>query len=332
MRRLVSPILVGLGVFVLIAVALVKFYAYPRVAVAPLDQNSVTSLSATDAVIFDTNPSVLDETVTDLDVKSTTRGDVEASRKASEDLGEEVRVWLGTQTITDAEGVVRSQSRDSTAFNAHTSKAIDCCDNFSESAADVRTAVEREGIVIKFPFATEKTTYEWWDGTLGDTVDMKFVEETDIDGLTVYKFEGEVPETVVGTRDVPASVVGERGSGNVTADRAYANSRVFWVEPHTGVIIDRTEDQRSTLQIDGEERVIMTEANLGYTDAQVKTNVDDTKGKARALGILDGALPWLLMLLGLLLAVGGVLLGRSRKASRPTGHKADRHDHEVSAV
>jgi hypothetical protein len=292
----------------------------------------VTSLSATDAVIFDTNPSVLDETVTDLEVKSTTRGDVEASEKASEDLGEEVRVWVGTQTITDADGVIRSQSRDSTAFDAHTSEAIDCCDNFAESAADVRTAVEREGIVIKFPFATKDKTYKWWDGTLGDTVDMKFVDETDIDGLTVYRFEGEVPETVVGTLDVPASVVGERGSGNVTADRAYANKRTFWVEPHTGVIIDRTEEQRSTLQVDGEERVIMTEANLGYTDAQVQTNVDDSKSKASALGLIDGILPWVLMLLGLLLVVGGVLLGRSRRASETTESKAPRSHREGASV
>ncbi len=60
MRRLLGPILIGLGMFLVAAAALIRFYAYPTLAVAPIDQNSVTLLSAEDATIFDSNPEVLD--------------------------------------------------------------------------------------------------------------------------------------------------------------------------------------------------------------------------------------------------------------------------------
>lgn len=330
MRKIMVSSLVGLGVFLVVAAAMIKFYAYPKLALAPLDQDSKTSLSATDATVFDVRSNFLREVKADLEVVSTTRGDVKASDEASNDLGKEVRVWFGTQTVTDTDGIIRSQSVDSTAFDAHTSAAVNCCDNFAEEEAGVREPVDRKGIVYKFPFATEKKTYEWWDGEIGDTVEMEFVEETDIDGLEVYKFEGDIPATVVGTRDVPASVAGEPGTKDVTTDTVYANKRTFWIEPHTGVIIDRTEAQRSTLEIDGEERVIMTEADLAYTDEQVRTNVDDWRSKAMLLGLLEGFVPWLLGLVGLMLIVGGFFFFRRMTAGSPSDGSATRRREKVA--
>ena len=46
MRRLLGPILVGIGAFLVVTGLLARFYAYPALAVAPMDQNSVTSLEA----------------------------------------------------------------------------------------------------------------------------------------------------------------------------------------------------------------------------------------------------------------------------------------------
>src|SRR3712207_51773 len=132
MRRVISSLLVGLGGFLLVMSLVVKFYTYPTLAVAPIDQDSVTALSAEDAVVFETDPTVLTEIVTDLEVESTTRSDVEDSEKATEDQGKEVRVWAGTQTVRCDDGVVRSQSADLTAFDANTSEAINCCDAFVE--------------------------------------------------------------------------------------------------------------------------------------------------------------------------------------------------------
>lgn len=311
MRRFIPPVLVGLGVFLLLGAALIKFYAYPKLAVAPIDQDSVTELTAEGATVFDTDPSFLREVRTDLSVASTTRGNVDASEEVSDDHGDPARVWLGTTTITDSDGVIRSQSKDSTVFDANTAENLESEEHsWIEDEADVRTPIERTGLAYKFPFDTEQKTYAWWDDTIRATVDMEFVEETEIEGLPVYVFEGEIPETVVGTMEVPAGVISEPGTENLEADTTYANTRTFSIEPETGVIIDRREQQRSTLQYDGDERVITTEADLSYTDAQVSANVDEYQGKASALGLTSGVLPIVVALLGLLLVGGGVLLGR----------------------
>ncbi|NPC95321.1 DUF3068 domain-containing protein [Nocardioides sp. zg-DK7169] len=316
----------GLGVFLLVAAALLKFYAYPKLAVAPIDQDSETTLTAEGAVIFDTDPSMLTEIMVDLTAVSTTRGDVEASREASDDQGTDVRVWADTQTITSDDGEIRSQSRGRAAFDAHTGEAVDCCGGFSETTEDERVAVKREGLVYKFPFGTEKETYDWWDGTAGTAVPAEFVEETDIDGLAVYKFEADLPAAVVGTREVPASVVGERGNDNVEADVVYANKRTFYVEPVTGAVIKRVEEQRSTLAIDGEERATTTEANLSYTDDQVAANVEEYESKASLLSMVNGLFPILGLILGLVLIVLGIVLGRRGANDAPARADAPKGD------
>ena len=308
MRRLLPPVLVGLGVFLLVGAAMLKFYAYPQLAVAPKDQDSVTRLSATDAVVFSTDPAFLREVSMDLAVVNTTRGDIEATDEAPDGT----LVWADTQTVKNTDGVVLTQSVSLAAHDEHTGEAVDCCGTFFEDDAEAGPVeVVRKGQVYKFPFGTEKKTYQWWDDTILDTVDATFEGETELDGLKVYEFVADIPQTVVGTREVPASVLGEAGTGNVEADVTYANRRTLWVEPTTGVVIDRREEQNNTLQIDGEDRVTTTQATLEFTDAQVAANIDEYSSKASLLGLVNGLFPLLGLILGLLLIAGGVLLGRS---------------------
>ena len=46
MRTKIAPIAVGLGVFLIVAAALVRFYAYPSLAEVPADYDGVTELEA----------------------------------------------------------------------------------------------------------------------------------------------------------------------------------------------------------------------------------------------------------------------------------------------
>ena len=55
MRRILGPLLVGVGCFLIVAALLVRFYAYPKLAVAPVNQNSVTKLQAEGATFFNTS-------------------------------------------------------------------------------------------------------------------------------------------------------------------------------------------------------------------------------------------------------------------------------------
>jgi DUF3068 family protein len=296
-------LLVGLGAFLLIAGLMLKFYAYPKLAVAPIDQNSVTKLSASGAEIFDT--SALAPLTTDLSVENRTVGDV----KASKAQGDNVLIWASTTSIRSSDGTVRSRSAARTAFNAHSAEAVNCCGNFESSTDGERTAVKRTGLVFKFPFATEKKTYQVWDDTLGKAVATKFVKATSLDGLKVYQFSSDVPSTKVGTTDVPGSVVGS-SEATVTADSMYANTKTIYVEPVTGAIINQRQQQNATLAVDGEDKLTTTKADLSYTDAQIKANVDDFKSKASQLSLVKGLLPLIGIILGLLALAAGLLLSR----------------------
>jgi hypothetical protein len=303
MRRILGPLLVGLGVFLLLGGLLLKIYAYPKLAIVPADQNSITRLEAKGATLFDT--STLKPITTDLSVANRTVGDV----KATEAQGGDTRVWVSTTSIRSSDGTIRSRSASRTAFNGKTAEAVNCCDNFNESTQGDRTAVKRSGLVFKWPFATQKKTYPIWDDTLDKTVATKFVKTSSIDGLKVYEFRSEVPRTQVGTQTVPGSVVGETGA-SVDADSMYANTKTIMIEPVTGAIVDQRQVQTSTLAVNGEDRLTTTAATISYTKAQVAANVKDFKSKATQLSLVKSTLPLVGIILGLLAIVGGVLLSR----------------------
>jgi len=304
MRRFVGPTLFGLGAFLLVAGLLLKFYAYPRVAVAPIDQDSVTKLQATGAEIFDA--ATLKPLTTDLAVQSRTEGDV----KASQDRGDNVRVWVNTTSIRSDDGAVRSRSTTRTAFDATSSEAVNCCGAFDESTQGDRKMVKRSGLVFKRPYQTEKKDYKIWDDTLGDTVTAKFVKQSSVKGLKTYEFRAEVPRTQVGTMDVPASLVGGSGTGNVTAQSMYATTNTYQIEPWTGAIVTQSLAANSTLAVDGEDKITTTKADLQYTPATVDKNVSDFKSKATLLRWVAVIGPLLAVVLGLLLLAVGVFLAR----------------------
>lgn len=307
MRRLVGPILVGIGAFLVVTGLLARFYAYPALAVAPMDQNSVTLLEAKDAKILDL--STLKEVTTDMSVANRTVGDVEASKKADDGTV----VWASTTSYRDEIGNIRSRSAERYAFDAHTGEAINCCGGFVEETDGERVEVKRSGLISKYPFGTEKKDYKFWDDTLMQAVTTKFVKESEIDGLKVYEFKYEVPLTTVSTREVPASLIGESGTDPIEAEIQYETVTQHWVEPTTGVIIDRVSNTANTLAYEGETKITTSGGEFQYTDQQVKDNVEEYKGKAASLQAVRTTVPFVGVILGLLLILGGALLSRRNR-------------------
>lgn len=301
-----GPVLAGIGALLLVAGALIHFYAVPKLAVAPSDVDSITKLSAQGATIFDTG--TLKPITTDLDITNHTAGNVPASKKAPSG----VVVWASSTTIKSADGVTRSQTTSSSAMNAKTSEAVDCCGNFIESTKGVRTPSKPSGLVYKFPFGTKKQTYMVWDSTLRKPVRTTFAGTTTRNGMKVYEFDSTVPASVVGQQSLPASVFGLKGKGNVDADSYYQNAMKQYVEPTTGAIIDESQQVKNWFQAPSGEQLVTTQATIHYTPAEVAKMVSDYKGKVSMLKLSEGVVPWLVMLLGLVLIGGGFLVGRQR--------------------
>lgn len=306
MRRQLHLVLIGLGAFLLVAAFMLRFYAYPKLAVAPIDQNSVTSLSATDATIFDI--ASLQPITTDLSVEVRTVGDKAASEKA----GDDTRVWVSTTSVRSADGQVRTRTADRAAFDTVSGAAVAYDDQWRETTEGERTPVTRKGQVFKFPFATEKKDYLFWDGTLNDATDAVYRKTDKLEGLTVYLFEQEIPDTVVGTRELPGAIFGSDEPA-VEAEVHYSNTKTMTVEPQTGAIMDRTEEQNTYFSYDGTD-VPATQADLSFTDKEIEEMIETVESDANQLAGLRGLYPILAGVAGLvLLGLGGLLWARSRQ-------------------
>ena len=142
-----------------------------------------------------------------------------------------------------------------------------------------------------------------WDGLLGRAVEATFVDEEDIDGLAVYKFQ-------VSVVDEPAEI-----SNGVSG--TYSSDKVMWIDKGTGSIIDQTEAQTRTL----DNGTTVLDLELSFTDETVAANVEDAKANNSQLSLV-GAAPIVLAVLGLLAAAGAsflVFAGRREDDSSETG-------------
>ncbi len=308
-----GTVALALGAFLLALAALSKFYMYDQLAVAPLNTVS-TSISATasnaDADYLDAAAGLKPATGP---LKSTriVVGDVKASKQASKDLGKKIAVYK-TYSCTDIPtfdctqgSTPLSGTDDTVAFDRTTGEAVSW--KGTKHAADGKTTqpYDFQGLYFKFPFDTQKKTYQFWDDTLAEATDAKYVGEGTVKGLKVYKFTQTIAPTSTGTIDVPGSLVGS-DQGTVNAEQMYSNVRSFSVEPTTGVIIVGGEAQDSWLAVDGVRKVTTTKATLVYTDANTSHVVDEYKSKATLLGAVKTGVPLYGGILGLLLLIVGV--------------------------
>ncbi|WP_235734864.1 DUF3068 domain-containing protein [Nocardioides alcanivorans] len=301
MRGKTSQILIGVGIFLVVVAALLRFYAYDKLAVAPIDQNSVNVLVGPDANLFDTGS--LSNITTDLTTTAKTVGLI----KETENAPDGVVVWETSTSTRSTDGVVRSRSIERIAFDAHTGEAVNCCGEFQGDVEGANEEVKRDGLLVKFPFNTEKKTYEWWDADLGEAVPIRYVKEEDVEGLGTYKFTQTIEPTVTATQEVPASVIGEDAEGNVDAEMTYSNIRTLWVEPRTGVVIKRLEQQYNTIRYDGEDRVVTTDVDTQFDAKTIKENVDTYGSLSTMLFLLRTLLPLIFLILGVALLAWAVV-------------------------
>lgn len=308
MRKL-AAVLIGLGAFLLVAGLLLRFYAYPRLAVVPLDQNSQSVVVGENSQFFDIE-SLSPQTGT-ITTTVTVIGDKKAGEDASKELDERIAVWdKGSVTDNNDAEPPMSATTERIAFDRFTGEAVDCCDSNVDG-----TPTKYDGLVFKFPFDTQKQTYDYWDGSLAKAVPIEYQGTEELNGVNTYVFKQDIPSTKVGTREVPALILGLEG-GNVDADEYYENIRTIWVEPNTGVMMKVLEQQKQEVRKD-DAQLTLIDTDSVYTDETIKDNTDTYGALGSQLKLVHSTIPvWggiggvLLMLIGALL---GLRPGRSRK-------------------
>ncbi len=307
MRRIVGLVLIGLAGFLLTMTALVKWYAYPRLAVVPLDQDSVSVSVGEDMTYFDRG--TLSEQNDTLTSTLRTIGDVEAS----EDQGDNTAVWdQSTTTVRSSDGEAISVGTIRAAFDRTGGDAVDCCDaNIDDEP------VTYEGNIFKFPFnSPQDDSVMWWDEDLRRANPMTYEGEEEVLGLNTYKYSQSIEPEQIGTIDVPPGVLGEEGDEVLTAEIYFGVDRTYWVEPETGVIMKAQTEPNQTLRYNGEDRVIATRGTTGYPDSQVQDNIDEYKPLGSQLHLLRVTLPIIGIAGGLLSLVVGALLVLTGRSAR----------------
>ena len=320
MRRVVGPLLVGLGVFLLALAVLLPTVVIPRVEKAPLDTYTKVDavgtgdylnplkLTAGDANPFETGDSIT--------VRRIARSDVKASNA-------DVVTYDYSQAILP--------SRMDKPLDVLTERV----------RLDRKTAYGVGGdrpnhtgvLVVKFPFNVSKRTYRLWEPSAAASFPVSFVRETTVRGLKVYQFRGPVPATRLDGTSVPGALVGAPEAASVFADQLYENAeRVAYVEPRTGIVVDASSKPRRFLRpaefgsnAAGKETTVF-QADLKYNDATVKSQVADAKDAKGKLDLLGKTLPLVCGLLGLLLIVGGLVLVAGPRRDRAPAHGHDDSD------
>jgi hypothetical protein len=314
-----SLALVALGAFLIVLAPMVRWYAYPRVAVAPANQRSVTTLVGPNATIFDI--ATLKEIKTDLTTRVNTVGDASTPSKCPGDV-----TYVNSTSTTSSDGVMRSRDVERMTFDQRTGEANPSCGgDFISDTEGVQDPVKHQGLVAIFPIPTEKKTYQFWDSSLKAATPIKFTGTGKVEGVDVYVFQNATAPTKVGTQEVPLDLLGLEGTDNVTADQMYSVNRKLWVEPNTGVILKRSEKVHSTLDYDGQSRLTLTDVDTQYDAKTVKANADKYGSEGRMLHLVRSVVPLVSLLLGVLLLFVGLTLGR-----RPSRDQAD--DRELATA
>jgi hypothetical protein len=320
-KYLLPTIIMCVGAFILTMGLLFKFYAYPRLAVVPTDQNTTQIVQDPDAKFFDADN--VKPGNGELTTTARIIGDPEASEQASEETGEDVAIWnSGQVSDNNGDNIPMDGSTEVLVFDRHTGEAINCCGESKNGEA-----VKRSGLLVKFPFDTQPVdTYTWWDSTVGQAFPVKYTGEEELQGMNTYVFTQEVPETKYATRELPGNLFGgSASSGAVDADRYYSNKRTFWVDPVTGVVLDRVEDQKQEFRYDG-KTLNALETTSRFTPDTVSGNVEEYKSKSAQLHMVQSTLPLIFTILGILLLLGGLVLSLVIGRRRTADPEPDRDD------
>jgi hypothetical protein len=304
MARRVGFVLVFVGLFLLFFGLFERVYAYPRLKKAPLDQYSKPVATGTGSY-FNRSPDTLREiTGARLQNVRIVRGDVNAG-------SDEVAVWDSfNSTVDTADQGVITATQERIALDRVTAQSVQCCGENPR----------HQGLTLKFPFDTEKTTYQFWDGPAQRALPAAFTRVERINGVTVYRFEQRIDQLDIGDQDIPGTLAGDPATPSVQTDVIYSNVKTLWVEPATGIIVKAQQDVTQVLRTQGGEDVLtLIDAVLTYDDATVAANADDAASGANQLRLLGTILPLAALALGLIALAAGLVLLRSPEGRRVAG-------------
>lgn len=329
MRRVVGMVLLALGVFGIVLGLLLRFYAYDRLAVVPLNQNS-ESVSEGKMTVFYTSK-LRQERGVDVVATRVVQGNPTAAEAKPDG---DVMVWDVGVVVEDPDGVVINSSLDHLCLNRKTNEAVQPCsgegieDNEDDNKIDSDDAVTHVGNAYKLPFNTQQTEYRYFDNVLKQAFPMRYDSTETIEGVETYKFVQEIPLTKLKVPDLnlPGRLVNKPNEATVKVSRYYENTRTVWVEPYSGIIVKGQEEQEQTLRgADGAPLLTVFGGTLAFNEETVRNSAADAADARSQLRLVRTVGPVVLVVGGALLLLAGLALtllgggaaGRSARHREP---------------
>jgi hypothetical protein len=299
--RILGRVLLGLGAFLLMAAILCTAWAPDRVKKTPLDVNTTTDLEGEAAKVdlatgdFEKRP---------IYAVSVTKIDSEAST-------DDTAIWVNTSCAVFDVGQPREcvPGTDENLISAE----IDTFATDRVSALAVESdklpadSIPHEGLVNKFPFDSGKTTYPYWDGTVGAAVDAVYERTATVKGVETYVYKVTIEDAPI---EIAEGVAG-----------TYDDVKEIFVEPTTGAIVNQTDDQQRYLE-DGTQ---VLDLQLAFTDDEQQASGDQAKSKALLIDLAVTIVPVVGYIGGPLCLLAGILLlMRSRpNTAEPGGRRRE---------
>jgi hypothetical protein len=286
-------VLAGIGVFLLVVAALLRFYAAPRLIAAPADVYETDTLVSPHASYFDEGQLVTWHDVR-LTYTLTIRGDQRASNNTT-------AVWDSFASLADPKlhNVINSVYQRS-AFNRRTGELSNCCG----ASVNDSTQIRQSGIGLFWPIGTKKQTYQVFDNNSMKSWPAHYAGEAKDTGVQTYKFTQHVPATKVDQMaGVPTSLLNIPGpSKNVTANRYYTADNTFWVDPRTGVLVDEEVKAQSYLSaVNGQGKLVAVQLDLRMDQPSRQSLADQANKNAKSITTISVLGPLALAVLGLIL-------------------------------
>jgi hypothetical protein len=223
-------------------------------------------------------------------------------------------IWAVYQTTTIAEtGQGVSSTSTELALDRASAEAVNWGGQWID---DQNTPIKYSGLTYKFPFNTQRQDYKIYDTDVRAASTAKFQSVETIDGLEVYHFVQQIPETNIDVSakdmsDLLTTFAPAAKSGTVS----YHNTREVWVDPVTGVFINVRERPHKELRADNGQTQVLLDADFSYTKDTIANSADGAKSNGNQLKLVTVYGPIGLGVLALLLIVGGVLLMRRPRAA-----------------
>jgi hypothetical protein len=345
LRRIVGFVLLGLGVFAVALGLLLRFYAYPQLAKAPLDNESISVAqgSGITALVVETvDGAPAPEIRENLDLTSTTYVTGDLTKPEVQEDGDVAVYVEAIEIVDDASGTTVSGSLRSLCVDRHTAVAVaPCVGQYYEKQKDDReegnrNRVQQPGLSFKFPFGTEQQEYDYYDLSVGKAITARFVGEETVQGLDLYRFTMSVPPTKIADREVPGALIGQPDEASVDAELYYEVKRTVWVEPATGIIVVGEQEGKQELLADGErpgEGTTVFEGKLRFNEKTITDNVARAEDGRSQLNLLT-TWPIVAWIVGALLIAAGIfflLRNPGRGGHRAVGGNTPRSREPVSA-